>query len=76
MSDYGVRLSVANELLREFQSQLEQLAEAKASLAAISDDLAIWTLPGERTKNGAVHAVPLSAAARDLIWAASSPEAL
>ena len=26
----------------------------------ISDDLATWTLPGERTKNGAAHTVPLS----------------
>ena len=26
----------------------------------ISDDLATWTLPGERTKNGAAHMVPLS----------------
>jgi integrase len=33
----------------------------------ISDDLASWTIPGERTKNGAVHTVPLSAAVRDLI---------
>jgi integrase len=35
----------------------------------ISDDLAIWTLPGERTKNGAAHTVPLSAPARDLVRA-------
>jgi integrase len=35
----------------------------------ISDDLAIWTLPGERTKNGATHTVPLSAPARDLLRA-------
>ena len=33
----------------------------------ISDDLAIWTLPGERTKNGAAHTVPLSTLARDLL---------
>jgi integrase len=33
----------------------------------LSDDLAIWTLPGERTKNGAAHMVPLSAPARDLL---------
>jgi hypothetical protein len=31
--------------------------------------LAIWTLPGERTKNGAAHTVPLSAPARDLLRA-------
>ena len=35
----------------------------------LSDDLAIWTLPGERTKNGAAHTVPLSAPARDLVRA-------
>ena len=35
----------------------------------LSDDLAIWTLPGERTKNGAAHTVPLSAPARDLLGA-------
>jgi integrase len=35
----------------------------------ISDDLATWTLPGERTKNGAAHMVPLSAPSRDLLKA-------
>ncbi len=35
----------------------------------ISDDLATWTMPGERTKNGAPHMVPLSAPARDLLRA-------
>jgi integrase len=33
----------------------------------LSDDLAIWTLPGVRTKNGETHAVPLSGQARDLL---------
>ena len=33
----------------------------------LSDDLATWTIPGERTKNGIVHVVPLSEPARDLI---------
>jgi integrase len=33
----------------------------------LSDDLAIWTLPGERTKNGETHAVPLSGPGRDLL---------
>jgi integrase len=33
----------------------------------ISEDLAIWTMPSERTKNGAAHTVPLSAAARDFL---------
>jgi integrase len=35
----------------------------------ISGDLATWTLPGARTKNGAAHTVPLSAPARDLLRA-------
>jgi integrase len=35
----------------------------------ISADLATWTMPGERTKNGAAHVVPLSAPARDLLKA-------
>jgi integrase len=33
----------------------------------ISEDIATWTLPGERTKNGAAHTVPLTAAVRDLL---------
>jgi integrase len=33
----------------------------------ISDDLSIWTMPGERTKNGATHVVPLSVPVRDLL---------
>jgi integrase len=33
----------------------------------LSDDLATWTLPGERTKNGVAHTVPLSAPARDIL---------
>jgi integrase len=33
----------------------------------ISDDLANWTIPGERTKNGVAHVVPLSAPARDFL---------
>jgi integrase len=35
----------------------------------VSDDLATWTMPGDRTKNGAAHMVPLSAPARDLLRA-------
>jgi integrase len=35
----------------------------------ISENLATWTLPGERTKNGAAHTVPLSTVARDLLRA-------
>jgi integrase len=33
----------------------------------MSDDLSTWTMPGERTKNGVSHVVPLSGAARDLL---------
>jgi integrase len=33
----------------------------------ISDDLAVWALPGARTKNGAPHIVPLSEPVRDLL---------
>jgi integrase len=36
----------------------------------LSDDLATWTIPGQRTKNGIVHVVPLSESARALIRAA------
>lgn len=35
----------------------------------ISDDLATWAMPGQRTKNGAPHMVPLSSPARDLLRA-------
>jgi integrase len=35
----------------------------------IADDLTTWTMPGARTKNGAVHAVPLSASANAIIKA-------
>jgi integrase len=33
----------------------------------ISDDLSAWTMPGERTKNGVPHVVPLSGPARHLL---------
>jgi integrase len=33
----------------------------------LSEDLATWTLPGSRTKNGIAHVVPLSGPARDLL---------
>jgi integrase len=35
--------------------------------AELSEDLSSWTMPGERTKNGMAHVVPLSRPARDLI---------
>jgi integrase len=33
----------------------------------LSDDLSVWTMPSQRTKNGVTHVLPLSAPARDLI---------
>jgi integrase len=33
----------------------------------LSEDISTWTIAGERTKNGVVHMVPLSAPASDLI---------
>jgi integrase len=33
----------------------------------LSDDLTIWSLPAERTKNGTAHNLPLSAPARSLL---------
>jgi integrase len=33
----------------------------------LSEDLATWTIPSPRTKNGSVHVVPLSSAARNLL---------
>jgi integrase len=33
----------------------------------ITEDLQTWTLPGERTKNGVTHIVPLSAPVRELL---------
>jgi integrase len=35
----------------------------------LSEDLASWTMPSERTKNGTAHTVPLSAPASDLLRA-------
>jgi integrase len=35
--------------------------------AELSDDLATWTIPGARTKNGAPHIVPMSEPARALL---------
>jgi integrase len=42
---------------------------AGMSWGELADDLATWTMPGERTKNGALHMVPLSTPARDLLRA-------
>ena len=35
--------------------------------AELSDDGAVWTIPGERTKNARSHVVPLSPLVRELI---------
>jgi integrase len=42
---------------------------AGMSWGELADDLATWTMPGERTKNGVAHMVPLGAPARDLLRA-------
>jgi integrase len=39
---------------------------AGMSWVEVSEDLASWTMPGERTKNGLAHVVPLSEPVRDL----------
>jgi integrase len=53
---------------------LLQTAQRRGEVAGmtwgeISDDLATWEMPGERTKNGAAHMVPLSAPAHDMLKA-------
>jgi integrase len=40
---------------------------AKMTPSELSEDFAVWNIPGSRTKNKRPHAVPLSTAARDLI---------
>ncbi len=40
---------------------------AAMSWAELSDELTIWTIPGERTKNGVTHAVPLSMPAGEFL---------
>jgi integrase len=40
---------------------------AGMSWGELANDLSTWTMPGERTKNGAPHMVPLSAPACDLL---------
>jgi integrase len=37
--------------------------------AELSDDLMLWTLPGERAKNGLVHVTPLASLAREVLAA-------
>jgi integrase len=39
----------------------------------LSEDLSVWTLPPERTKNKRAHQVPLSPAARDILRNLQSP---
>jgi integrase len=60
---------------REFGALLKVLLLTGARLnevagmqrAELSDNGATWTIPGERTKNGRVHVVPLSPLVRELI---------
>jgi integrase len=40
--------------------------------AELSEDLATWTIPATRTKNGTPHLVPLSQPARELLHALPS----
>nr|WP_312014382.1 tyrosine-type recombinase/integrase [Bradyrhizobium sp. AUGA SZCCT0283] len=40
---------------------------AQMEVGELSDDLSMWTIPSERTKNGRVHQVPLSLLARAII---------
>ncbi|MEO5375997.1 MAG: tyrosine-type recombinase/integrase [Alphaproteobacteria bacterium] len=35
--------------------------------AELDEDLSVWTIPGDRTKNGALHVVPLTEPARDIL---------
>jgi integrase len=48
---------------------------AGVTWSEISEDLATWTLPAERTKNGVAHSVPLSPSVRDLVRALLPDEA-
>jgi integrase len=43
----------------------EEVAGMKWS--ELSDDLAVWTIPASRTKNGSVHIVPLSEPPREIL---------
>jgi integrase len=66
---------VADAERREFGALLKLLLLTGSRLnevagmqrAELSDDGATWTIPGERTKNGRVHVVPLSPLVRELI---------
>ena len=44
---------------------------ARMRRAELSDDGAVWTIPGARTKNHRVHVVPLPPLARDILIRAS-----
>jgi integrase len=57
--------AVAHKLLLLTGQRLSEVAGMRRS--ELSEDLPAWTIPGERTKNGLTHAVPLPAPARDLV---------
>ena len=67
----------ASEERTEFAAILKLLLLTGARLnevagmrrAELSEDLSTWTLPGERTKNGRAHVVPLPALARQMLAA-------
>jgi integrase len=46
-------------------SRLNEVAEMESE--ELSDDGAIWTIPGNRTKNHRIHVVPLSQSARTIL---------
>jgi integrase len=53
----------------------QRLGEVRGTRRSeLSDDLATWTIPGERTKNGRAHVVPLPPLAREIIGAVISSD--
>lgn len=63
--------SAALKLLLLTGQRLSEVTDMRRS--ELSDDLTIWTIPGERTKNHKEHVVPLSPLARKIL--ASTPAA-
>lgn len=60
-----LEISAPLRLLLLTGQRLDEVVQMRRS--ELNDDGAMWTLPGERTKNGRVHVVPLSELARSLI---------
>ena len=61
-----------NEPFASFCKMLLLTGARRAEVAGLtrdelSDDLATWTLPGARTKNGRPHVIPLPAMAREIL---------